>query len=114
MNFLLLPSVHSEETIMKTLFCVVVCSIAAAQAKEDQAGASPEQAYLIPSAVYQEPVVYQAPVVYDMPVVYMAPVTYAAPAPPTCPCQPECQAPSTVVCIGGSGGAYAYSNCGSS
>ena len=62
------------------------------------------------------PVVYSTPVIYEAPVVYYAPVYYlggAALAIAGCVPQRVCAAPSTVVCIGGPHGNYAYSRCGS-
>ena len=69
-----------------------------------------------PVLVYPVPVVYSTPVIYEAPVVYYAPVYYlggAALAIAGCVPQRVCAAPSTVVCIGGPHGNYAYSRCGS-
>ena len=70
------------------------------------------------TVVYDAPVAYYASVVYQAPVIYNAPVFYvaAASAAADCVAQAEAQAAeaaSTVCVIGGSDGAYTYSNDGS-
>jgi hypothetical protein len=70
------------------------------------------------SVIYEAPVVYNGPVLYEAPVVYNGPVYYVnrapefvAPAPAPDPAIGEA---STVLVIGGRGGAYGYGHHGDS
>ena len=85
---------------------------------QDDNASSDNTSYEAPDAttvVYDAPVTYYASVVYQAPVIYNAPVFYvaAATAAANCVAQAQCRPAepvSTVCVIGGSGGAYTYSN----
>lgn len=66
--------------------------------------------------VFEAPVVYNAPVIHEAPVVYNGPVYYMNQAPELVPPAPVTTEPSgklsTVVVIGGRGGAYGYGHYG--
>ncbi len=66
------------------------------------------------AVTYHASVVYQATVIYNAPVFYLAATTAAAASYAAREQCPPAEPASTVCVIGGSGGAYSYSNDGSS
>ena len=76
------------------------------------------EGYAPGSVIYEAPVVYHGPVVYEAPVVYNGPVYYVYRAPefvnPAPPADPAIGEASTVLVIGGRGGAYGYGHHGDS